>query len=188
MVRLGIFASGEGSNAQNFINYFRNRKDVTISLIVSTKKEAGVIQKAIDEQIPDLILDKESFYNTDLVLNELKAKVDFIVLAGFLWMIPPNIIKAYEGKMVNIHPALLPKYGGKGMFGKKVHEAVIHNKEKESGMTIHYVNENYDEGKIIFQGKCVVEPSDTPEALEKKIHELEYEFYPKVVEEILQKQ
>ncbi|HTB32394.1 MAG TPA: phosphoribosylglycinamide formyltransferase [Bacteroidia bacterium] len=185
MYRLAIFASGEGTNAQKFIEYFKGRNDVVISLIVCNKSEAGVVQKAKEASIPILILNKEAFYNTDKVLNELKGKADFIVLAGFIWMVPENIISAFSGKMVNIHPALLPKYGGKGMYGIKVHEAVVANHENESGITIHYVNNKYDEGKIIFQAKCLVEAADTPEAVAKKIHELEYKFYPMIVDKLL---
>src|ERR1700722_16656621 len=160
MHRIAIFASGEGTNAQNFIDYYKGRKDIFISLIVSNKREAGVVNRAIEADIPFLIVDKDTFYNTDKVLDELKQKADFIVLAGFLWMVPNNIIKAFEGRMVNIHPALLPSYGGKGMYGIKVHEAVIANKEKESGISIHYVNEKYDEGKVIFRAKCLVDAAD----------------------------
>ena len=185
MYRLAIFASGEGSNAQKFIEYFKGRSDIGISLIVCNRKEAGVINKAKEGGIQFIIVDKDTFYNTDSVLNELKKEADFIVLAGFLWMVPDNITKAFAGKMVNIHPALLPKYGGKGMYGAKVHEAVIANKEKESGITIHYVNDKYDEGKIIFQAKCVVDGADTPDSLAKKIHELEYKFYPLIVDKLL---
>ena len=185
MHRLAIFASGEGTNAQNFIDFFKNRDDVKIALIVCNRKEAGVVQKAKQANIPFLIVDKETFYNTNLVLNELKEKADFIVLAGFLWMIPENIIDAYKGKMVNIHPALLPNYGGKGMYGAKVHEAVIANGEIASGITIHYVNNMYDDGEIIFQEKCPIEPFDTPETLAKKIHQLEYIFYPVIVDVLL---
>ena len=185
MHRLAIFASGEGTNAQKFIKYFKGRDDIIISLIVCNKKEAGVINKAKGAGIPYLIVDRDSFYNTNRVLDELIEKADFITLAGFLWMIPENIIKAFAGKMVNIHPALLPKYGGKGMYGAKVHEAVIANHEKESGITIHYVNDKYDDGKIIFQAKCPVEVTDTSESLAEKVHELEYNFYPMIVDKLL---
>jgi phosphoribosylglycinamide formyltransferase-1 len=185
MFRLAIFASGEGTNTQRFIEYYKGSKDVSISLILSNKADAGVIKRANNAGIPTLIVDKETFYKSDSVLKELQAKADFIVLAGFLWMIPDNIIKAFADKMINIHPALLPKYGGKGMYGSKVHEAVIANGEKESGISIHYVNEKYDEGKIIFQAKCVIEASDTIETLAKKVHELEYKYYPVIVDKLL---
>jgi len=185
MYRLAIFASGEGTNAQNFIDYYKDKKNIRVSLIVCNNKEARVINRAAEAGIPVLMVDKETFYNGDKVVEELKEKADFIVLAGFLWMIPGNIINAFADKMVNIHPALLPKYGGKGMYGKKVHEAVIANGERESGITIHYVNNRYDEGKIIFKAKCAVEASDTPEKLEKKVRQLELEFYPVIVEKLL---
>lgn len=185
MHRLAIFASGEGTNAQKFIDYYKNRSDIGISLIVSNKKGAGVVNRAKEAGIPVLTVDKEAFYNTDTIVNEVKEKADFIVLAGFLWMVPGNIIKAFAGKMVNIHPALLPEFGGKGMYGSKVHEAVIANKEKESGITIHYVNDKYDDGKIIFQAKCPVDASDSPETLAQKVHELEYKFYPLIVDKLL---
>lgn len=185
MHRIAIFASGQGSNARNFVEYFKNRKDIVISLIVSNKKDAGVIQMAKEAGIETLIVDKETLYHSDRVVEELKNKADFIVLAGFLWMIPENIIVAFQGRMVNIHPALLPNYGGKGMYGDKVHEAVIANKEKQSGITIHYVNNKYDEGKIIFQATCEINPADTAVVLAQKIHLLEYKFYPQVVEKLL---
>jgi phosphoribosylglycinamide formyltransferase-1 len=185
MFRLAIFASGEGTNAQKFIDYYRDRKDITVSLILSNKQEAGVIKRAHQAGIPTLLVDKETFYKSDHILEELLKKVDFIVLAGFLWMVPDNIIKAFSGKMVNIHPSLLPKYGGKGMYGSKVHEAVIANRETESGISIHYVNDKYDEGKVIFQAKCPVDASDTAETLARKIHELEYKYYPITVDKLL---
>ena len=185
MYRLAIFASGEGTNAQKFIDWYKKRNDICISLIVCNKKEAGVVSRAKEAGIPFLIVDKETFYKGDVILNELLERVDFIVLAGFLWMVPENIIKAFAGKIVNIHPALLPKYGGKGMYGLKIHEAVIANREKESGITIHYVNDKYDEGKIIFQAKCPVEVTDTSESLGNKVHELEYKFYPMIVDKLL---
>ncbi len=185
MHRLAIFASGEGTNAQNFIDYYRDREDISISLIVCNKKDAGVVTKAEKAGIPILVVDREAFYKTDLVVNELKEKADFIVLAGFLWMIPENIIDAFKGKIVNIHPALLPNYGGKGMYGSKVHEAVIANGEIASGITIHYVNDKYDDGEIIFQEKCLIEAFDTPETLAKKVHNLEYLFYPVIVDILL---
>lgn len=185
MHRLAIFASGQGTNAQNFIDYYRDRNDVEISLIVCNRKDAGVVTKAENAGIPVLIVDKGDFYDTDLIVNELKEKADFIVLAGFLWMIPENIISAFKGKIVNIHPALLPNYGGKGMYGNKVHEAVIANGEISSGITIHYVNDKYDDGEIIFQEKCLVEAFDTPETLAKKIHTLEHMFYPVIVDVLL---
>jgi phosphoribosylglycinamide formyltransferase-1 len=185
MYRIGIFASGEGTNAQRFMDYFKGSKNIAISLVITNNAKAKVIERAKKANIPVMVIDRATFYNTDKVVEELKKKVDFIVLAGFMWMVPENLIKAFHDKMVNVHPALLPSYGGKGMYGMHVHEAVIANKEKKSGITIHFVNENYDEGKIIFQHECVVDTSDDPESLAGKIHELEYEYYPKTVEKLL---
>lgn len=185
MIRLAIFASGEGTNAQRFIEYYKSRQDVNISLIVTGNPNAKVIKRAVDMGIPYLVIEKNAFYNTGDVVAILKQKADFIVLAGFMWMVPVNLIKAFPNKMVNIHPALLPKYGGKGMYGLNVHRAVIANKEKRSGITIHFVNENYDEGKIIYQAECKVEEMDTPETLANRIHALEHEYYPVIVERLL---
>lgn len=185
MIRIAIFASGEGTNAQSFIDFFKGRSDIAISLIVSGNPNAPVIERAKDAGIPYIVIDRDTFYHTDNVINTLKQKADFIVLAGFMWMIPENLIKAFRDKIVNIHPALLPKYGGKGMYGKHVHEAVVANREKKSGITIHYVNEHYDEGKIIMQKECEVKTTDTPEILAARIHELEHKNYPLAVEQLL---
>ncbi len=185
MIRLAIFASGEGTNAQSFIDYFADSPKIKVSMVLSGNAKAAVLERAKKAGIPAIVINKESFYKTDEIVTLLRQKADFIVLAGFMWMIPANLIKAFEGKMVNIHPALLPKFGGKGMYGKFVHEAVIANKEKKSGITIHYVNENYDEGKIIFQKECEVKDTDTPETLAAKIHSLEHKYYPEVVEKLL---
>lgn len=185
MVRIGIFASGEGTNVQRFIDYFKNSSDLQIALVVCNNPKARVLERAALAEIPILLLDKDTFYNSDKVVEELQQKVDFIVLAGFLWMIPQNLITAFHNKMVNIHPALLPAYGGKGMYGMKVHEAVIQNKEKKSGISIHYVNEHYDEGEIIFQKECVVSSEDSPMTLALMIHELEHKYYPEEVEKLL---
>jgi phosphoribosylglycinamide formyltransferase-1 len=146
-----------------------------------------VIERAKKAGIPYLLIDRNTFYNTDKIVEELKQKADFIVLAGFMWMVPENLIKAFHNKMVNVHPALLPNYGGKGMYGMHVHEAVIKNKENKSGISIHLVNEHYDEGEILFQQECKVEANDTPESLARKIHQLEHENYPMVVEKLLLK-
>ncbi|MBI1782807.1 MAG: phosphoribosylglycinamide formyltransferase [Sphingobacteriales bacterium] len=187
-INLAIFASGAGSNAQAIIDHFRNSAVVKIALIVSNKPEAGVLKIAEKEDIPSLILEKEKFFRGNAYVDELKEKgIDFVVLAGFLWKVPSALIKAYPSKIVNIHPALLPKYGGKGMYGIHVHEAVITNKEPESGITIHYVDELYDHGSIILQAKCDVEKTDTPESLAAKIHVLEHEHYPTVIEKLLSK-
>jgi len=187
--RLAIFASGTGSNAQKIIDYFRNRPGTSISLIVSNKPGAGVLEIADKEGIPYIIIEKERFFRGDAYLPELKNhQIDAIVLAGFLWKIPKALIKAFPHKIINIHPALLPKYGGKGMYGHFVHEAVIAAKERESGVTIHYVDEVYDHGAIIFQAYCTIESDDTPDSLAKKIQKLEHLHFPRVVEEWVQLQ
>jgi formyltetrahydrofolate-dependent phosphoribosylglycinamide formyltransferase len=188
VINIAIFASGAGSNAANIIRYFEHRKDVQIALIVCNKPGAGVLQIAQKNAIPTIIIEKERFAKGDAYLPELqKAGIDFVILAGFLWKVPTALIAGYPNKIINIHPALLPKYGGKGMYGSKVHEAVIASGEKESGITIHFVNEHYDEGTTIFQASCRIDPSDTPEDLAAKIHELEYAHFPKQIDEIIGK-
>ncbi len=188
MKRIAIFASGNGSNAQVISEYFNDHPEITVSLILSNKKEAYVLQRAKIMNIPSFVFSRQEFYKTDKVLNILKKyKIDFIVLAGFLWLVPENILKVYNNKIINIHPALLPKYGGKGMHGNRVHKAVIENHDKESGITIHKVNEKYDEGEIVFQVKCPVEKFDDHESLAKKVHQLEYKYYPKIIEKLLTK-
>jgi formyltetrahydrofolate-dependent phosphoribosylglycinamide formyltransferase len=187
-VHLAIFASGAGSNAQKIIDHFRNSTTIKVSLIVCNKPEAGVLNIAAKEDIPVLLIEKEKFFRGNSYVDELKEhKSDLIVLAGFLWKIPLPIIKAFPGRIVNIHPALLPKYGGKGMYGNFVHEAVLLAKEKESGITIHYVDEHYDNGDMIFQAKCEVLENDTPQTLAQRIHKLEHEYYPRVIEGLLKK-
>jgi phosphoribosylglycinamide formyltransferase-1 len=185
VIRIVLFASGKGSNAQRFFEYFKNHESIKIVLLVSSNPQSGAVKLANDAGVSVYIADKESFYATDALLGELKRKADFIVLAGFVWKLPENIISAFPNQIVNIHPALLPKYGGKGMYGRRIHEAMLKNKERVSGITIHYVNENYDEGKIIFQKECEILPSDTLETLENKIHLLEHKYYPEVVEKLL---
>ena len=183
---IAIFASGEGTNAQTIIDYFKSSKNIKIALIVSNKSNANVLNRAKNNHIATLIIDKHSFCETNEVIDVLKKiNIDLIVLAGFLWMIPENLIKAFPNKIVNIHPALLPKFGGKGMYGMNVHKAVIEAKEKESGISIHFVNEKYDEGKIIAQYKCEVSENDTAETLAQKIQQLEHEHFPKVIGNIL---
>jgi phosphoribosylglycinamide formyltransferase 1 len=185
MTRIAIFASGSGSNAENIANYFSENSDVEISLILTNNPNAFVIERAKNLGIKSHIFSKSDFLENDDILHILhKNDINIIVLAGFLLKIPKNLIKAFPNKIVNIHPALLPKYGGKGMYGDKVHQSVIENKETESGITIHYVNEHYDEGEVIFQAKCEIAPTDTPNDLAAKIHELEYEHFPKVVENL----
>ena len=185
---IAIFASGAGSNAQKIIDHFMHSAHIKISLIVCNKPRAGVLNIAAKENIPPLLIDREKFFRGNAYTDELKeSKIDFIVLAGFLWKIPAALIKAYPGKIVNIHPALLPKYGGKGMYGHHVHEAVINTKDKESGITIHYVDEHYDHGDSIFQATCPVLENDSAESLAQRIRLLEHEHYPKEIEKILAK-
>jgi len=186
MKRIAILASGSGSNAENIIKYFAERKTATVSLLMTNKADAFVIERARKLKVPALIFTSKELRETELVIEQLKQyQIDYIVLAGFLLMIPENIIRMYPQKIINIHPALLPNYGGKGMYGNFVHEAVIREKQKESGISIHFVNENYDEGQVIFQAKCPVEPWDTPDSLAAKIHELEYRYFPEVIERVI---
>jgi formyltetrahydrofolate-dependent phosphoribosylglycinamide formyltransferase len=182
IVPIAIFASGTGSNAQRIIDHFRNDLSVSVSLVVSNKPGAGVLKIAERENIPPLTIEKERFFRGDGYVNELRERgIQWIILAGFLWKIPVTLIKAFPGRIINIHPALLPKYGGKGMYGHFVHEAVIAAKEKESGITIHYVDEQFDHGKHILQATCPVEPGETPETLAKKVQVLEHKHYPEVI-------
>lgn len=186
MTRIAIFASGSGSNAENIATYFSANKNVAVSLILTNNPTAFVIERAKKLGIKSLIFNKHDFLKTDEILHFLlKNNINLIVLAGFLLKIPENLLKAFPNKIINIHPALLPKYGGKGMFGDTVHQSVIEAKEKESGITIHYVNENYDEGKIIFQAKCSINPTDTAKDLANKIHALEYAHFPKELEKLI---
>lgn len=186
LIHIAIYASGAGSNAQQIIRHFEGSSKAKISLIVCNKPGAGILQIADKENIPTLLIDKEPFFQGDAYIPELKQKgIDLIVLAGFLWKIPPALIRAYPDRIVNIHPALLPNYGGKGMYGRHVHEAVIRNGEKESGITIHYVDEQYDHGSTIFQARCPVLPDDSPETLAKRVQELEHRHFPQVIEDLL---
>lgn len=185
MNNIAIFASGAGSNTQKIIDYFKNSTKVKTALIVCNNAKAGVIQIAAHENIPILLVEKEKFRETGYVEEIKKHSINFIVLAGFLWKIPSVLINAFPHKIINIHPALLPAYGGKGMYGNAVHAAIIASKDKVSGITIHYVDEQYDHGKTIFQAVCDIDVMDTPESLAKKIHQLEHEHYPKIIEDIL---
>jgi phosphoribosylglycinamide formyltransferase-1 len=188
MRNIAIFASGSGTNAENIINYFSNRNTAQVALILSNKRQATVLKRAETHNIRAVFFERKEFYITGKVLRYLALyKIDFIVLAGFLWLVPENILDQYPGRIINIHPALLPHYGGKGMFGEAVHKAVINNHETESGITIHYVNKMYDKGDIIFQAKCKVDPADTPESLAEKVHALEYLHFPRVIEDLVQK-
>jgi len=184
--RIAIFASGAGSNAAKIIEHLQNNQHIQVALIVCNKPEASVLNIAKANNIDTLLIEKENFFRGDAYVNALKAEhISFIVLAGFLWKVPAALIKAYPNKIINIHPALLPKYGGKGMYGHFVHEAVVANGETESGITIHYVNENFDEGKHIFQASCAVNKEDTPDTVAAKIHQLEHQHFPRVVVEVV---
>jgi phosphoribosylglycinamide formyltransferase 1 len=188
MKKIAIFASGSGTNAQRIIEYFNAKGNAEVVVILSNKSDAYVLERAIKFNISTVVFTKSDFYNTDKILSALNdLNIDLIVLAGFLWLVPENLLMHYPNRIINIHPALLPKYGGKGMYGEFVHKAVIANCEKESGITIHYVNKNYDEGNIIFQEKCIIESLDTPDILAGKIHDLEYKYFPVVIDQILKK-
>jgi phosphoribosylglycinamide formyltransferase-1 len=186
MKKIAIFASGSGTNAENIIGYFSTKNSAKVTLVLSNRKNAFVLERATRLNVPSYFFDRSRFYDTGDVLDRLlKNKIDFIVLAGFLWLVPGNILKQYDRKIINIHPALLPKYGGSGMYGARVHHAVIENGDRFSGITIHFVNESYDKGDIIFQARCKVDPSDTPDSLALKIHSLEYQHYPKIIEKMI---
>ncbi|WP_343767303.1 phosphoribosylglycinamide formyltransferase [Gangjinia marincola] len=186
MKKIVLFASGSGTNVENIIRYFNDRKEIVISCVLSNNKSAIVHERAKKQNVNSLTFNKDDLQHTDTVLDLLKSIApDLIVLAGFLWKFPKNILDQFPNQVINLHPALLPLYGGKGMYGMNVHRAVVENKEKETGITIHYVNEHYDEGAIIAQHKTKLTPEDTPEDVARKIHELEYEHFPKVIEELL---
>jgi phosphoribosylglycinamide formyltransferase-1 len=188
-VNISIWVSGSGTNAENIILKFKNHPFIRVKMIVTNNPSAGVIQRAEKLKKTVHIIPKSVLYEkVQRVIEFLKEEeIDLIVLAGFLLKVPKEIIQEYPNKIINIHPALLPKYGGKGFYGNHVHAAVLQNKEKETGITIHYVNEEYDEGQIIMQSKCPVLETDTEETLAQKVHQLEYEFYPKVIEQIAEK-
>jgi phosphoribosylglycinamide formyltransferase-1 len=189
MSNVVLFASGSGTNAENIALFFRDNPDMYVSYILSNRSNAGVLDRAKKLNIKTMVFDREMFVNSDTVLSFLKdISADLIVLAGFLWLVPKHIVKAFPNRIINIHPALLPKYGGKGMYGDRVHQMVIENGEKESGITIHYVNEKYDDGDVIFQARCPVEKNDTPQTLARKIHDLEYKYYPEIVQKVLNQQ
>jgi len=186
MKRIVIFASGSGTNAQNIIQCFQRNKLAEVTLVLSNKSDAKVLERAEKLSVSSKSFKKEDLFSSEGVLTILKQESpDLIVLAGFLLKFPEFILKEFPNKVINIHPALLPKYGGKGMYGMKVHESVVENKESETGITIHYVNENYDEGAIIFQKSFLLSKNETAETVASKIHELEYEFFPKVIENLL---
>jgi phosphoribosylglycinamide formyltransferase-1 len=184
--QIAIFASGSGSNGQKIIEYFESHTQIRVTLVLTNNPQAGVLQRAAGFHIPTHVFTRNEFYQTDDVLRVLEDhRITFIVLAGFLWLMPSNLVAAYPGSIVNIHPALLPKFGGKGMYGSRVHEAVVQAGEKESGITIHYVNEHYDEGQVIFQASCALQPDDTPEMVAHKVLELEHRHFPAVIEKVI---
>ncbi len=185
MINVAIFASGSGTNAVNLFNYFRNRHSITIDKIYCNNPNAGIIEKTKSIGIGCHLFNKESWGNGEILNILKKNKTDFIVLAGFLWLVPNDIILNYKNRIINIHPALLPKYGGHGMYGMKVHETVIANHETESGITIHLVNEEYDKGEILLQSKIAITQNETPSVLASKIHELEYKYLPETVEKYI---
>lgn len=186
MEKIAIFASGTGSNAQKIIEYFQGHPQVEVGLVVSNKAAAPVLEKATAAGVDTKVITRRSFYETTALLDELKAKgISFVVLAGFLWLVPAYLITAYPQRIVNIHPALLPKFGGKGMYGKHVHQAVKDAGEKESGITIHWVTPEYDEGGVIFQARCPVVASDQPEDIARKVRQLEHEHFAPVLEKLL---
>lgn len=186
MNNIAIFASGSGTNAQNIIEYFKLNKKAEVSCILSNKEDAYVLQRAKMYNITTRIFNRKELYETGEVLDFLTENgISWIILAGFLWLVPENIVDKFTNRIINIHPALLPKFGGKGMYGMSVHRAVIDAKENETGITIHYVNRKYDEGNIIFQARCKVNKTDTPELLAEKVHKLEYKHYPAIIEKVI---
>ncbi len=188
MYKIALFASGSGTNVENIAQYFKGHPTVEVSLILSNKKDAYVLERAKNLNIPAKVFTREQFYQTTKIVDLLiEDAIDLVVLAGFLWLIPDSLIAAFPNRIINIHPALLPKYGGKGMYGSKVHEAVVANHEKESGITIHFVNGEYDKGNILFQAKVEVLTTDNPDDVAYKVHALEYEHFPKEIERLLLK-
>jgi len=187
MKKIVLFASGSGSNVENIVRYFHDKNNSVIApTVLTNKRDAKVIDRCNKLNINCLYFNRNAFYDTDCVLDILKAvKPDLMVLAGFLWKMPEKIIRNFPEKIINIHPALLPKYGGKGMYGSHVHKAVKENKEAETGITIHYVNENYDEGAVIFQARTRISRIDSSADIAKKVHELEYEHFPRIIEKLL---
>jgi len=185
MKKILLFASGTGSNVENIIHHFKNLHDIIVVGVLTNNPNAKVLDKAKNHNVPTLIFNREQLTDGFVFDKIAELKPDLIVLAGFLWKMPEEIVKAYPNKIINIHPALLPKYGGKGMYGIKVHQTVLENKEKETGITIHYVNEHYDEGEFIFQQKANIEDCKTPEEVANKIQELEHKHFPKIIEKLL---
>ena len=189
MKNIAIFASGNGTNAEAIINHFAGSEHGHVALVVSNKKDAYVLKRAMNHHVPSAVMGRAEFYDGHSV-NELldNYHIDLVVLAGFLWLVPRSLVDAYAGRIINIHPALLPAYGGNGMYGDRVHQAVKASGDKESGITIHWVNEHYDEGDILFQARCKVKPTDTPGDIANNVHKLEYQYYPAIIESILKNQ
>jgi len=188
MRNIAIMASGSGTNAENIIKYFSNGNTAKVSLVLSNNRQAMVLKRAEEHDVRTVFFERKEFYVTGKVLRYLILyKIDLVVLAGFLWLVPGNIVEQFSRRIINIHPALLPDYGGKGMYGEAVHKAVIDNHDTESGITIHYVDKYYDKGDVIFQTRCKVDPSDTPELLAEKVHALEYQYYPLIIEDVVAK-
>jgi len=186
MTHLAVFASGGGSNARKIIEFFQDSKVIRVALIVSNKQNAGVIAIASEYDIPTQIIDRHGFYETEEILGILKQhKIDFVALAGFLWLVPSYLVRAFPKRILNIHPALLPKFGGKGMYGHHVHEAVKAAGETETGMTIHFVNEHYDEGDYVFQARCPVAAEDSPEEIARNVLKLEHRYFPEIIEKVI---
>ncbi|NAS12469.1 phosphoribosylglycinamide formyltransferase [Poritiphilus flavus] len=186
MKRIVLFASGSGSNVENIIRFFKDRPEITVSCVLSNKRDARVLDRCAALDVSAIYFNRHAFYHSDTVLDFLRSqKPDLIVLAGFLWKVPENLVEHFPDKIINIHPALLPKYGGKGMYGSRVHQAVKENQERETGITIHYVNEAYDEGAIIEQVRIPISPEDGVDDIARKVHELEYKHFPRVIAGLL---
>ena len=186
--RIAIFASGSGSNAQKIMEHFKRSSEAEVVLILTNNPQAYVLQRADNFEVPSHIFTRDEFYKSDDVIKLLKnLQVDLIVLAGFLWLVPVSLLKAFPNKIINLHPALLPKYGGAGMYGDHVHKAILANNEEESGITIHFVDEQFDEGEIIHQSRFKIEPGDNLEMIKFKGQQLEHQHFPKVVESLLKK-
>ncbi len=186
MNKIAIFASGTGSNAEKIIQYFNSHSSVAVDLVVSNRKNAGVLKMAEANGVDTLIIERSSFYGSTNILNTFRERdISYLILAGFLWLIPEKLIERFPKKIINIHPALLPAYGGKGMYGMNVHKAVFNAKEKESGISIHFVNAHYDEGELIFQAKCPIHSSDTPATIAAKVLQLEHQHFAEVIERVI---
>ncbi len=186
MINLAIFASGTGTNARKIIEHFEEHNQIKVALILTNKPKAKVLDIADEYKIPSVVVNRKDFFDTSTTIENLESfNIGFIVLAGFLWLIPQNLIEVYENKIINIHPSLLPKYGGKGMYGMNVHQAVVDNNEKETGITIHFVNEKFDDGKIIFQARCILDKKDAPNDVAKKVQFLEHKYFSDILEQTI---